>query len=224
MFLPFLLLLCGLVRSDVVRMNCHPEPGATKEKCEDRDCIWDPQSTPAGVPPCYLRSGMGYRLDSTTGDTFTLIKNDGPRNPWANETHTIFLSKRYYGKALNVKIFTPGRYEPPIDLPRGVSESFEELEFATQTVNGTFVFTVTRQSTRTRLFDTSIGGLIFCDKFLQIATTLPSDAMYGWGENVHPTLKHNFNRYTTWAMHARDEPPSSDGLQTKNLYGETMYY
>ncbi|KHJ86797.1 glycosyl hydrolase, family 31, partial [Oesophagostomum dentatum] len=46
--------------------------------------------------------------------------------------------------------------------------------------------------------------------------------MYGWGENVHPTLKHNFSTYTTWGMLARDEPPSSDGLVTKNLY-DTMF-
>lgn len=33
------------------------------------------------------------------------------------------------------------------------------------------------------------GGLIFCDQFIQIATTLPSDNMYGWGENIHQTIK-----------------------------------
>lgn len=35
----------------------------------------------------------------------------------------------------------------------------------------------------------SSGGLIFSDKFIQLVTYLPSDAMYGWGENVHLTLK-----------------------------------
>ncbi|KIH58269.1 glycosyl hydrolase, family 31 [Ancylostoma duodenale] len=48
--------------------------------------------------------------------------------------------------------------------------------------------------------------------------------MYGWGENVHPTLKHNFTAYTTWGMLARDEPPSSAGLITKNLYGVHPFY
>ncbi|VDK53193.1 unnamed protein product, partial [Cylicostephanus goldi] len=68
------------------------------------------------------------------------------------------------------------------------------------------------------------GGLIFSDKFLQIATYLPSDAMYGWGENVHLSLKHDFSTYTTWGMLARDEPPSSYGLVTKNLYGVHPFY
>ncbi|KIH44130.1 hypothetical protein ANCDUO_25854, partial [Ancylostoma duodenale] len=67
-------------------------------------------------------------------------------------------------------------------------------------------------------------GLIFSDKFLQIVTKLPSDRMYGWGENVHPTLKHNFTRYTTWAMFARDEWPYSEALDTKNLYGVHPFY
>ncbi|PIO52436.1 hypothetical protein TELCIR_26258, partial [Teladorsagia circumcincta] len=62
-------------------------------------------------------------------------------------------------------------------------------------------------------------GLIFADKFLQIATYLPSDAMYGWGENAHQTLKHDFTVYRTWGMWARDEPPYSKELNTKNLYG-----
>lgn len=34
-----------------------------------------------------------------------------------------------------------------------------------------------------------LGGLIFSDKFIQIATYLPSENMYGWGENIHQTLK-----------------------------------
>uniref|UniRef100_A0A158P7E8 Gal_mutarotas_2 domain-containing protein n=1 Tax=Angiostrongylus cantonensis TaxID=6313 RepID=A0A158P7E8_ANGCA len=68
------------------------------------------------------------------------------------------------------------------------------------------------------------GGLIFSDKFLQLATYLPSDAMYGWGENVHPSLKHNFTTYRTWGMLARDEPPNSAFLDTKNLYGVHPFY
>ncbi|KAK6059216.1 glycosyl hydrolase, family 31, partial [Cooperia oncophora] len=97
-------------------------------------------------------------------------------------------------------------------------------QFDTGISNDVFSFVVKRKSTGRRLFDTSIGGLIFSDQFLQIATYLPSDAMYGWGENVHPTLKHNFSTYHTWAMLARDEPPNSAFLDTKNLYGVHPFY
>ncbi|KHJ91788.1 glycosyl hydrolase, family 31 [Oesophagostomum dentatum] len=98
------------------------------------------------------------------------------------------------------------------------------LQLSTDKGEDFFYFKVTRKSTQTVLFDTSLGGLIFSDKFIQIAANLPSDKMYGWGENVHPNLKHDFTRYTTWAIFARDEWPDSDGLKTKNLYGQHPFY
>ncbi|GMT05246.1 hypothetical protein PENTCL1PPCAC_30639 [Pristionchus entomophagus] len=58
--------------------------------------------------------------------------------------------------------------------------------------------------------------------------------MLGWGENVHPNLKHDFTRYTKWGMFARDEGPDSQGIDngdpyartfnTKNLYGGHPFY
>ncbi|EYB82493.1 hypothetical protein Y032_0358g3401 [Ancylostoma ceylanicum] len=154
----------------------------------------------------------------------TLQKNAGPKNPWGDDIQQIYFTSSTIGKTLNVKIYVPGRYEPPVNLPRNPSVSADSLQLATHNVDNTFSFTVLRKSSGRRLFDTSLGGLIFSDKFLQIATYLPSDAMYGWGENVHPTLKHNFTSYTTWGMLARDEPPSSAGLITKNLYGVHPFY
>ncbi|VDO58743.1 unnamed protein product [Haemonchus placei] len=153
------------------------------------------------------------------------------------------------------------RFEPPVDLPRNPSSSADTLlrrfersfrrcisrrirgfQFAAR-ADEIFHFIIKRESTGTQVFDTSIGkcfsgGLIFADKFLQIASYLPSDAMYGWGENAHPTLKvpgysmltirfHDFSKYRTWGMFARDEPPDLSKLSTKNLYGNiclTLHY
>ncbi|VDO39895.1 unnamed protein product [Haemonchus placei] len=98
------------------------------------------------------------------------------------------------------------------------------MEFWKQKSYDIFYFIVKRESTGTHVFDTSPGNLIFADKFLQIAAYLPSDAMYGWGENVHPTLKHDFSNYRTWGMFARDEPPDSSKFSTKNLYGVHPFY
>ncbi|EYB90855.1 hypothetical protein Y032_0213g2291 [Ancylostoma ceylanicum] len=116
------------------------------------------------------------------------------------------------------------RYEPPVKLPRNPSTSKDTLQLATKENNKLFAFAVIRKSSKRRLFDTSIGGLIFADKFLQIATLLPSDVMYGLGEHLHPTLKHKFTRYTAWPMFARDEPPLSTKFSTKNLYGVHPFY
>lgn len=55
--------------------------------------------------------------------------------------------------------------------------------------------------------------MIFEDQFLQIATKLPSDKVYGFGENVHGSLRHDLN-WKTWPMFARDQPT---GDQVKYL-------
>ncbi|KAK6031093.1 glycosyl hydrolase, family 31 [Ostertagia ostertagi] len=53
---------------------------------------------------------------------------------------------------------------------------------------------------------------------------LPSDRMYGLGEQVHLTLKHDFSVYRTWPMYARDEFPFTEYVDTKNLYGVHPFY
>ncbi|KAK6734135.1 hypothetical protein RB195_017734 [Necator americanus] len=218
-------LLFTVVWADDVRMDCHPEPSANKEKCEARDCIWqESKDSIPGIPWCYMKKGIGYKYVSIKDSVTKLRKNNGPRNPWGPDIPEIFFKASTIGKTLNVMLYAPERYEPPLDLPRRLSVSDETLRLNTVSDGNMFSFKVIRKSTGTTLFDTSLGGLIFSDKFLQIASYLPSDIMYGWGENVHPTLKHNFTRYTTWAMFARDEWPNSDRLDTKNLYGVHPFY
>ena len=51
-----------------------------------------------------------------------------------------------------------------------------------------------------------MGGLQLSDQYLQIATKLPSENIYGFGENLHESFKHDLN-FRTWPMWARDEPP-----------------
>ncbi len=50
-------------------------------------------------------------------------------------------------------------------------------------------FQIRRRSTRRVIFDTKPGALIYSDQYLQIAAALPSANIYGFGENVHKTLK-----------------------------------
>ncbi|XP_054167613.1 sucrase-isomaltase, intestinal-like [Oppia nitens] len=83
-----------------------------------------------------------------------------------------------------------------------------------------FDFAVVRKDTKTRLIDTSVGGLIFADQLLQIATYLPTKNIYGFGENMHRQLKNDIN-YKTWNLFSRGEPPEKDII---NLYGVHPYY
>ncbi len=55
-------------------------------------------------------------------------------------------------------------------------------------------------------FDTSIGGLIFSDQFIQIATYLPTKNIYGLGENTHQSFRHNLS-YKTWPIFTKDNFP-----------------
>jgi hypothetical protein len=55
-------------------------------------------------------------------------------------------------------------------------------------------------------FDTSIGGLIFSDQFIQMATYLPTKNIYGLGENTHQSFRHNLN-YKTWPIFTNDDAP-----------------
>ena len=56
-------------------------------------------------------------------------------------------------------------------------------------------------------FDTSAGRVIFEDQFLQISTLLPSEDVYGFGENTHETFRHDFSAALTFVLSAKDEPP-----------------
>lgn len=40
-----------------------------------------------------------------------------------------------------------------------------------------------------------VGGMLFADQYIQIATLLPSDKIYGFGENIHKNLKVTIASY-----------------------------
>ena len=59
-----------------------------------------------------------------------------------------------------------------------------------------------RNSDNETIFDTSFGGFVFCDQFIQISTKLHTEYIYGFGENNHESLQHDFN-YKSWGIFAR---------------------
>lgn len=64
-------------------------------------------------------------------------------------------------------------------------------------------------------FDTSVGGLVLEDQFLQLSTRLPTSNIYGIGENVHSTFKRNL-WYDTYPLFGRDQPTSAaDAFRVK---------
>ena len=44
------------------RIDCHPDPGALREKCEERGCVWGEveEEGEEGAPWCYFPPDYGY--------------------------------------------------------------------------------------------------------------------------------------------------------------------
>jgi alpha-glucosidase (family GH31 glycosyl hydrolase) len=191
------------------RIDCHPDFNVTQAVCANRGCVFDTKTydKSLGIPLCYYPNNTGYvATNGLNSDSVSLVRpSNGVKNPFGSDFDLVFTSKEI-GGGLYVSISPKqgGRYRPPIDInltPNIVSS--EKLKVV-KSNNSIFSFAVQRQSSGANVWDTSIGGLLFADQFIQISTYLPSDLIYGFGEHLHQNLKHNFTNYTTWGMFARD--------------------
>ncbi|XP_065352760.1 maltase-glucoamylase-like [Cloeon dipterum] len=132
---------------------------------------------------------------------------------------------QYTDQLLRVKIYDPNvdRYEVPIPLNLlsvPLSDPLYEVSVPTQ-VGDAFSVQITRRSTGSVLFDTSLAGITFEDKLLTLASRLPSRNLYGLGENQHSTFRRLFDD-TTWPIFSRDEQPNTS--KVANLYGVHPHY
>ncbi len=97
----------------------------------------------------------------------------------------------------------------PIPLtpsPGGASSTeYEFTHWSDSSRDNILSFSVKRRANQATLFDTSLGGLVLNNQFLQIITRLQSSHVFGFGENNHETLKHNVNEKRTWGIFARDQ-------------------
>ncbi len=65
------------------------------------------------------------------------------------------------------------------------------------------VLQVRRRSTGRVLFSTDLPGLILSDQFLQVPAKLASKNVYGLGENLQRTYRHDLTKWKTWVGYAR---------------------
>ncbi|KAM3726955.1 Sucrase-isomaltase, intestinal [Dirofilaria immitis] len=207
------------------RIDCSPKPGADKAKCLSHKCIWDDQHySDITVPACYFPPETGYIIGQKSNLSLKLKKSEnGASNPYDTDISEIEVQITNSCSVLNVRIGVEGRYEPTVPLPRACSTT--KQQFAVEIPNESELFTlqIRRITTGQLIWDTSIGGLLFADQYIQIATFLPTDKIYGFGENVHLSLKHKFTSYTTWPMLARDQAPDPENPY-RNLYGVHTFY
>uniref|UniRef100_A0A914C6H1 P-type domain-containing protein n=1 Tax=Acrobeloides nanus TaxID=290746 RepID=A0A914C6H1_9BILA len=216
------------------RVDCYPDPGASQTACQSRGCTWTPDNNDQThtVPWCYFPTNTGYvqsSMPSTTGGVSTIKlqkSTQSPGNPFGSDFGNLNFQYQEIGAGLRVTISPDGisRYRPLVDInttPNLVSS--EKLQVNPQN-NSIFSFKITRQSTGASVWDTSIGGLLFADKYIQIATYLPTDKIYGFGEQVHLTLKLCRYGYTSLTdMQTVINRTISNGIPIDVVYADIDY-
>ena len=108
-----------------------------------------------------------------------------------------------------------------------------------------FALKILRKATGLAIFDTNLPGLIFSEQFVQLPVRnpqapqyiifqirLPSENLYGIGENEQHEFRHNFSTWKVslsptlkitssqvWPLYARDHPPAGEPVYRFNMYG-----
>ncbi|XP_070553627.1 sucrase-isomaltase, intestinal-like [Ptychodera flava] len=211
---------------DAYRVDCFPEGGGGKDDCEARGCYFH-SSGISGSPWCYFppdnrgytivgnasETSFGYRIDLRRSHTYTLFGGD---------VDDIRIDIEFQSdERLHIKIYDPNsqRFEVPLDMPQAGPKATNPLYKVAFSDDPIFTLNVTRTDTGTVIWDTSIGGLVFEDQYLQLATKLGSSSIYGFGEHEHHSFKHDLN-FISHGMYSRDQPPTHTG----NLYGVYPFY
>ncbi|XP_071477569.1 maltase-glucoamylase-like, partial [Diadema antillarum] len=206
------------------RFDCYPEPGGSQAACERRECIWQ-ETDVEGAPWCYYPSNFGYVMyeDPTRTELGWRVRLARRRQahrydvPSDNIELTVEIQT---DSRLHFKItdaFTD-RFEVPLEVEIP-SERAANPQYEVSYTRNPFSLQITRVSTGTVIFDTSVGGMTFEEQFLQISTLLPSSNLYGFGEHNHRRFKLDLN-WKTWAIFTRDVAP----IDPWNLYGHHPFY
>eukprot|EP00057_Strongylocentrotus_purpuratus_P033809 XP_792875.4 PREDICTED: sucrase-isomaltase, intestinal [Strongylocentrotus purpuratus] len=210
----------------IERFDCYPEAGGSQQNCEDRACVWS-ETDVEGAPWCYYHPNGDYGYAMISEPTTTKLgwkvrlgrKNKPQRYGMAADTIEIEVEMQT-DERLHFKISDPltSRFEVPLDVPTSEEQAPNPLYDVSYTRNP-FSLQITRISTNTAIFNTSLGGLTFEDQFLQIATYLPSSNLYGFGEHNHRRFRLDLN-WKTWGIFTRDVAP----VDAWNLYGHHPFY
>ncbi|CAF1211765.1 unnamed protein product, partial [Didymodactylos carnosus] len=205
--------------------------------CEARGCIWDSSvaNSTSGIVTCYvpkskgpITSKNGKNTDATS-DEFSLFNNDIEQ---LNVLLTVSGTNMVRMTITDANTDNQ-RYEVPVPITWSATTSQSQqqnLRFElTQTQYNQTGLRVRRQTGSKSsdndpiLFDTTYfaEGLIYDNQFLQIITTFPSNNVYGFGENTHPSFRHNLTDGIRYGIFARDQLPLG---QNENLYGTHPFY
>ncbi|KFO89640.1 Maltase-glucoamylase, intestinal, partial [Buceros rhinoceros silvestris] len=186
----------------------------------------------ASVPYCYYPSpDNGYSAAdirySSSGVTANLTFHGPNLRAYEKSTTpigTLRLEVKYHrDNMLQFKIYDYAneRYEVPVplSLPPSPESSARTRLYDVTVQSKPFGIQVRRRSTGTVIWDSQLPTFTFSDMFIQISTRLPSQYLFGVGENEHTMFRRDMN-WHTWGMFTRDQPPG----YKLNSYGFQPFY
>nr|XP_007970400.2 sucrase-isomaltase, intestinal [Chlorocebus sabaeus] len=209
-----------------VRINCIPEQFPTEGICAQRGCCWRPWNDSL-IPWCFFVDNHGYNVQETTTTSigFEAKLNRIPSPTlFGNDINSVLLTTQSQtSNRFRFKITDPNnrRYEVPHQYVKEFTgPTVSDTLYDVKVTENPFSIQVIRKSNDKILFDTSIGPLVYSDQYLQISTRLPSDYIYGIGEQVHKRFRHDLS-WKTWPIFTRDQLP---GDNNNNLYGHQTFF
>ncbi|XP_043925917.1 maltase-glucoamylase, intestinal-like [Protopterus annectens] len=213
---------------DSEKIDCYPDDGTSQSACEERGCLWAPTQV-SGTPYCFYPKSYGYSLTSLeykdTGLTATITTSSTPRfGPQFPSITPLEVDVTYLENSfLRFKIYDPNnkRYEVPVplDLPTTLATDESKRLYEVHITDQPFGIQVKRKSTGTIIWNSQVPGFSFTDQYIEISTRLPSEYVYGFGENEQATYRHHMNR-ETYGLFAKDQPPG----EKLNSYGVHPFY
>ncbi|XP_041372826.1 lysosomal alpha-glucosidase-like [Gigantopelta aegis] len=205
---------CGV--QDEHRTDCHPNAGATPSECRSRGCCWHRSST-KGVPWCFMSTNHGYSAQVSGNSASLHLKSS---THWQDINPLRVNLQALSGNTLNFKIFDPNhnRYEVPISLNKP-SGSAGSDDYTYRLKQDPFGVIVTRKSTGSVLFDSTVTGLTFSDQYIQLTTSVPTSYIYGLGE-YRDRFWLDPSKNIVRALWARDDAPHVKA----NLYGSHPFF
>uniref|UniRef100_A0A8C9TBY6 Maltase n=1 Tax=Scleropages formosus TaxID=113540 RepID=A0A8C9TBY6_SCLFO len=202
-------------------------PFCSQRKCLQRGCCWDPVDE-INIPWCFFSLNHNYEVSSVqkpndhSKSTAVLKRRPAPTLFGGDIEQLSFQAEMQTQNRLRFKITDAerSRFEvphehvtSPADPPGGA------LNYELELLHIPFGLRVFRASSK-KLFDTTVGPLVFADQYLQLSAKLPSHNIYGLGEHVHQNFRHDTN-WKTWPIFTRDSFPNGG---THNLYGHYPYF
>ncbi|XP_054598752.1 sucrase-isomaltase, intestinal isoform X2 [Nothobranchius furzeri] len=209
------------------RVDCFPDGGASKLKCEQRGCCWSPLDE-RNVPWCFFSTNHGYTVETVEHPnpyvinaqlrrlfSPSLFGGDIQQLSFHAEMQTNNRLRFKISDALNKRFEVPHKHIPSVG-----SNPSSPISNTLEIRQNPFGLTVRRQENKKVLFDTTMAPLVFADQYLQLSAKLPSHNIYGLGEHVHTRYRHDTN-WRTWPIFTRDSFPNGG---THNLYGHYPFF